>query len=357
MEDYYTHRNQGHRYLIKKIDDSEDIQFVDADGMADEQHTKLMRVYPHGFSSHSVDEAHMLALGLGGRRDLLVALGGEHHQKRPKNLPKGDTVLYNAEGDVIRLFGKKTLDITHAKNIKLSIGKGLKDSSGGGQNSGSNGPSQGGKEAEAGEDKDVTIVITEKDITLTKGKTTVKLTGRQPSVRRRVRRRLRSQGRSLRARATEPRRSRRNQPDRRSALQGRHRVRPVGDRLRPHRLRSHEMDIRIRDAEGTADQPFLLWDTSGIRTISIPRSAIGSLQARARPTTRTGSRPTTRSTLRSCSRCSRGDAPSPTTRCRPAPTRKGGGATTSISKRVRRSSARGLALLIRATLNETARTG
>lgn len=177
MEDYYTHRNQGHRYLIKKIDDSEDIQLVDADGMADEQHTKLMRVYPHGFSSHSVDEAHMLALSLGGRRDLLVALGGEHHQKRPKNLPKGDTVLYNAEGDVIRLFGKKTLDITHAKNIKLSIGKGLKDSSGGGQNSGSNGPSQGGKEAEAGEDKDVTIVITEKDITLTKGKTTVKLTG------------------------------------------------------------------------------------------------------------------------------------------------------------------------------------
>lgn len=178
MEDYYTHRNSGHRYLVKKIDDSKEIQFIDADGLADEQHTQIMRVYPHGFSSHSVDEAHMLAIGLGGRRDLLVALGGEHAKKRPKNLPKGDTILYNAEGDVIRLFGKKTLDITHAKNIKLSIGKGLKDSQGKGGQSGASGQSGGqGKEAEAGEDKDVHIVITENDITLTKGDTVVKLTG------------------------------------------------------------------------------------------------------------------------------------------------------------------------------------
>jgi len=66
-----------------------------------------MRVYPHGFSSHSVKDSHFLAMGLGGRRDLLVALGGEHHEKRPKNLPEGDTILYNAEGDAIRIFGKR----------------------------------------------------------------------------------------------------------------------------------------------------------------------------------------------------------------------------------------------------------
>lgn len=163
MEDYYTHRNQGHRYLIQKIDDSKEIQLVDGDGLADEQHTQLMRVYPHGFSSHSVKDSHMLALGLGGRRDLLLALGGEHSEKRPRNIPEGDAVLYNAEGDVIRLFGKKTIDITHSTNIKLSIGKGLKDGS------------SGGKDAAAGEDKDVTVVMTENDITITKGKAVVKL--------------------------------------------------------------------------------------------------------------------------------------------------------------------------------------
>jgi hypothetical protein len=166
MEDYYTHRNQGHRYAIQKIDDSKEIQLVDGNGMADEVHTELMRVYPHGFSSHSIKDAHMLALGLGGRRDLLVALGGEHHEKRPKNIPEGDTVLYNAEGDVIRIFGKKTIDITHSKNIKLSIGQGLKDSGGSGK----------GKEAEAGQDKKTTVVLTEDDITLTVGDSKIKIT-------------------------------------------------------------------------------------------------------------------------------------------------------------------------------------
>lgn len=101
MEDYYTHRNSGHRYAIVKIDDSGDIQMVDANGLADEQHTKIMRVYPHGFSSYSPKDSHMLALGLGGRRDLLVALGGEHPDKRIKNLKEGESVLYDSEGNVV----------------------------------------------------------------------------------------------------------------------------------------------------------------------------------------------------------------------------------------------------------------
>lgn len=175
MEDYYTHRNSAHRYSLQKIDDSKDIQLVDGNGLADEVHTQLMRLYPHGFSSHSVKDSHFLALSLGGRRDLLVAVGGEHHEKRPKNIPEGDTVLYNAEGDAIRIFGKKTLDITHSKNIKLSIGKGLKDSSSNG--SGNSASGSKGKEADAGEDKDVTVVITENDITLTKGGSSVKIQG------------------------------------------------------------------------------------------------------------------------------------------------------------------------------------
>lgn len=183
MEDYYGHRNSSHRYSIKKIDDDGEIQLIDADGLTDEQHTKIMRVYPHGFSSHSIEDAHMVSLGLGGRRDMIVALGGEHPEKRPKKIPKGDTVLYNAEGDVIRIFGKDTIDITHSKNIKLSIGKGLKDSdssssSSSGSAGGTSGQSQG-KDAQAGKDEDVTIVITKDNITLTKGKSSVKIEGSQ----------------------------------------------------------------------------------------------------------------------------------------------------------------------------------
>lgn len=155
MEDYYTHRNSGHRYQIKKIDDSGDIQLVDADGLTDESHTKIMRIHPHGFGSHSPDDSHMIGIGLGGRRDMLVALGGEHHKHRHKNIPKGDSVLYNQNGDVIRVF-KERMDVTHHKVIKISIGQGIKDG----------GP---------GEDKDVNITVTENDITLTKGQSSIKI--------------------------------------------------------------------------------------------------------------------------------------------------------------------------------------
>jgi phage gp45-like len=158
MEDYYTHRNSAHRYLVTKVDDEGDIQMLDGDGLEDESHTKIMRLYPHGFSSHSLDEAHFLALALGGRRDMLIALGGEHAKKRPRKLAKGDSILYNAEGDAIRVF-KKSLDFVHTGNIKLSIGNGVNGS------------------GEPGDDKDVTIVMTDKDITLTKGESSVKITG------------------------------------------------------------------------------------------------------------------------------------------------------------------------------------
>ncbi len=101
MEDYFTHRNSAHRFQIKKVRDDGDIQLIDADGLTDESFTKIMRVFPHGFTSHSLDDAHMIGLGLGGRRDLMVALGGEHHEKRIKNLKKGESVIYDSEGNVV----------------------------------------------------------------------------------------------------------------------------------------------------------------------------------------------------------------------------------------------------------------
>ena len=120
MEDYYTHRNSGHRYLIRKVDDEGDIQLIDADGLADEQHTKIMRVYPYGFSSNSPEESHMLALGLGGRRDLLVALGGEHPKYRPRKLPTGNAVLYDDKGNVVWSKGKDGLSV-NAKTGTVEI--------------------------------------------------------------------------------------------------------------------------------------------------------------------------------------------------------------------------------------------
>jgi phage gp45-like len=100
-EDYFHHRNSAHRYEIQKVDDEGDIQLIDANGMTDEEHTNIMRVYPHGFTSHSPKNSHMVALGLGGRRDNIVAIGGEHQDYRIKKLKEGEAVVYDMKGNVV----------------------------------------------------------------------------------------------------------------------------------------------------------------------------------------------------------------------------------------------------------------
>jgi phage gp45-like len=120
MEDYFTNRNSAHRMLVTKIDDSGDIQLIDAEGLVGEKTTKIMRVYPHGFTSHAPKDAHFLAVNLGSRRDHLVALGGEHKDYRPKNIGLGNTALYNADGSIWKLIGKDvTLNADGTLTIKV----------------------------------------------------------------------------------------------------------------------------------------------------------------------------------------------------------------------------------------------
>lgn len=117
MEDYYTSRNSAHRFLIQKIDDSGPLQLIDADGLLDEKFTKIMRVHQHGFASHALKDSHMIALGLGGRRDMLVAFGGEHPDKRIKNLKEGEAVLYDSEGNVIFARVGKGISVDAKKGV------------------------------------------------------------------------------------------------------------------------------------------------------------------------------------------------------------------------------------------------
>jgi phage gp45-like len=114
-EDYYHHRNSAHRYQIVKTKDDGDIQLIDANGLEDEQHTQIMRVYPHGFTSYSPKDSHLIALGLGGRRDNIVALGGEHQDYRIKNLNEGESVLYDTSGNVVHMLIDKGIAM-NAKN-------------------------------------------------------------------------------------------------------------------------------------------------------------------------------------------------------------------------------------------------
>ena len=118
MPDNFTN-NGAVRVLLNKVDDSSTEQYTSAAGFEDETWAKVMRIQPHGFSSHPVKDSHALGVAIGGRRDMLLLLGGEHPDHRPKNLDPGDVKLYNStSGTSVHLKGA---DVAVAASGKMDV--------------------------------------------------------------------------------------------------------------------------------------------------------------------------------------------------------------------------------------------
>jgi phage gp45-like len=148
-------RSSIRRARIVKVDDSQSQQRVDISGLMNEKPKKIFRPMDHGFTSNPPVDTEGVMIQMGSRSDRTLYCDGGHKDYRPKNTPVGGTLLYNHTGDVVRVV-KDTLDITHSKNLKLSIGKGVKNS-----------------------DDTVTMVMKAGSITLTIGGSSVKIESSQ----------------------------------------------------------------------------------------------------------------------------------------------------------------------------------
>lgn len=120
IEDFHTQRLSAGRFTVKKVKDDDDIQFVHAEGMVGEEFEKVMRILPHGLASHPPAGAHLLGVRLGHRSDTLALIGGEHHEKRIRNIGEGNTALYNADGSIMKMIKK---DVTlEASTVTIKCG-------------------------------------------------------------------------------------------------------------------------------------------------------------------------------------------------------------------------------------------
>lgn len=113
------------RAMLVKVDDKGSQQLVDLKGVNNEEPQKIWRPQPFGISSNPPKDSDGLLHQLGSRSDRSVYQDGGHEKYRPKRTPVGGTVLYDDQGNIIRIF-KDHGDFVHSKKINIRIGKGYK---------------------------------------------------------------------------------------------------------------------------------------------------------------------------------------------------------------------------------------
>ena len=125
-------RTSLRRVSVTKVDDSGQAnsnanqQLVDATGYDSDAPRQMVRIQSHGFSSNPPEGSEGLALALGGRSDRLHVLGLEHSDHRPKNLPSGETALYNAGSVMMQTKGDDlnlSANGTHTMTVKSLVVK------------------------------------------------------------------------------------------------------------------------------------------------------------------------------------------------------------------------------------------
>lgn len=102
--DKHSARLQVRRVELVETRDDGPLQRVTVMGYEGERIKLAHRVQMFGDSSHAPPGAHGLALFVNGRPDQTILLGLEHQDHRPKNMPVGERVLYNAHGDKIFMY-------------------------------------------------------------------------------------------------------------------------------------------------------------------------------------------------------------------------------------------------------------
>ena len=155
------------RARVDKIDDDGAQQIMKKlRGLKSEAPEDVYRAQSHGFSSHPPKGSEGLFLSLGGRADRIVGLGFEHKDKRPKKLPEGGSIQYDADGNMVRVV-KDDLQIAHSKKFSLKVGQGF--------DNGSNSDAAGGKSISIVATKDkIVVTFDDTSVTLESGKATVK---------------------------------------------------------------------------------------------------------------------------------------------------------------------------------------
>lgn len=116
------------RGTVVEVDDAASLQFLRRmRGSAGELPERVPRFQDHGITSNPPAGSEGLLGSLGGRSGRLFALGFQHKDLRPRELPPGGVALYDADGKVLKIVkdeidldaGGKPVTIRNASRVKI----------------------------------------------------------------------------------------------------------------------------------------------------------------------------------------------------------------------------------------------
>ncbi|MCI0551951.1 MAG: phage baseplate assembly protein [Anaerolineae bacterium] len=120
------HNNRLTRVRLDETDDSGDTQVYKSRGRKREQlgnKVKVPRIGVHGFSSHPWKGSHAYAIHIGGNPEQTQVSGGEHPDKRFRNLKEGESVLYKDPNNWIHVKADGSIHGKCEKEIVLEAPK------------------------------------------------------------------------------------------------------------------------------------------------------------------------------------------------------------------------------------------
>lgn len=110
------------RGIITNVDDSGALQTNDIELLAGELRSQIETLKHYGFTyvvPEGVSE-HLTAF-MGGNRDHGVVIATQHRASRPKDLARGEVMLYTDEGDFLRFKRDNTIELFSKKKFVANI--------------------------------------------------------------------------------------------------------------------------------------------------------------------------------------------------------------------------------------------
>lgn len=109
--------------IIRRVDDSGKNQITQVGLLSKEIRDQIENIQQFGLSSSPPPGSEVVVVFPGGSRDHGVIVATSDHKTRPRDLNEGETVVYNSNGDFIKLKSTGEIEINSGTELNIRAPK------------------------------------------------------------------------------------------------------------------------------------------------------------------------------------------------------------------------------------------